>query len=513
MAFDSLGRLFWTYLGQRTDNGNLDVFVSQVNPATGAILAGYPVNVTAGAGFPASGAANNNDKEWLAANRFPGSPFQDRLYVVWTRFNQVGGTFVHATFSANQGVTWSPALTLSAAGEGFVWPSHNAVAPNGDVYVAYHSQPGFAGGAPNGISGQIFVLRSANGGVTYPQKTAAYTPGNADITFNVQTAARTLPGSVSWTQGSAQPWVLPDPIHPRRVYVVAADDPTIGSQGGVFDNIAVFIVRSADQGLTWGAPVQVDLGPVGTTQFFPTAAIDDKSQCLTVTWYDTRSGATNAAGNFLLDVFMRSSNDGGLKFGPEVQLNDVPFNPDLGAPARFAGPPPTLRIGEYNGVAVVHGLAHAVWTGNTTTGQQTLFDSAIACLQVPVDIHPQSCRNPLNVRSQGVMPAAILGTATFDVTQVDVTTVQLEGVPPLRSDLEDVATPFEPFIGKKKATDCTTEGPDGFLDLTLKFDIQAVVAALGPVTDGEVRVLKLTAQLLDGTPIIGEDVVVILKKR
>jgi hypothetical protein len=295
--------------------------------------------------------------------------------------------------------------------------------------------------------------------------------------------------------------------------VVAADDPTNANQGAGFDDMNVFIVRSTNQGVTWSAPVQIDAGPVGTTQFFPTAAIDDQSQCLVVTWYDTRAGQTNGAGNFLLDVFLRSSQDGGLTFGPEVQLNDVPFDPDLGAPARFAGPPPTLRIGEYNGVAAVNGIAHAVWTGNTATGQQTLFDSAIACqIEVPVDIHPQSCPNPLNVRSQGVLPAAILGTATFDVTQVEVATVELEGVPPLRSDLEDVATPFVPFTGKKNALDCTEEGPDGFLDLTLKFDTQAVVTALGPVTDGEVRVLKLTGQLLDGTPIVGEDVVVILKK-
>src|SRR5207249_10170510 len=113
-----------------------------------------------------------------------------------------------------------------------------------------------------------------------------------------------------------------------------------------------------------------------------------------------------------------------------------------------------------------------------------------------------------------VLPVAILGTATFDVTQVDVATVKLEGVSPLRSALEDVATPFSPFTGKADCSkDCTTAGPDGFLDLTLKFDTQAVVAALGPATDGEVRVLKLTGQLLDGTPIIGEDVVVILKKQ
>jgi hypothetical protein len=399
LAFDSRGRLFWTYLGSRLDNGNLDVFISQVDPATGAILAGYPVNVTAGAGFPASVAANNNDKEWLAANRFPASPFQDRLYVVWTRFTATNQTFVHTTFSANQGMTWSPALTLSAAGEGFVWPSHNAVAQNGDVYVAYHSQPTFRPDPnptdadpsnPDGTSGQIFVLRSTNGGISYPQKTLAYTAGNADITFNVQSdTGRVLNGSASWTQGSAQPWVLPDPIDLNNVYVVAADDPTNGNHGAGFDDMDVFIVRSTNQGLNWSTPARVDADATGATQFFPTAAIDDASQCLSVTWYDTRTGATNAAGNFLLDVFLRTSCNGGLTFGPEVQLNDVPFDPDVGAPTRWFGPPLTLRIGEYNGVAILRGpsgfqgtVAHVVWTGNTFAdsdpiGQQILFDSVV----------------------------------------------------------------------------------------------------------------------------------------
>jgi len=134
---------------------------------------------------------------------------------------------------------------------------------------------------------------------------------------------------------------------------------------------------------------------------------------------------------------------------------------------------------------------------------------------VPVDIKPQSCRNPLNVKDKGVLPVAILGTDVFDATQVDPDLVRLEGVAPLRWDQEDVATPFEPFTGKEDAFDCTEEGPDGFLDLTLKFDAQEIIAALGDVNDGDVRVLPLTGNLLeefDGTPIQGEDVVVILKK-
>jgi len=383
LAFDSQGRLFWTYLGC-VPGPLADIFIAQVNPTTGAILAGYPVNVTASPGVNLPAASGfSHDKEWLAADHFPGSasPFRDRLYIVWTQFPGGGavGTNVRTTFSADQGQNWSAPLTLSAAGEGFVWPSHNAVAPNGDVYVTYHSQPGFAGGSPNGTSGQVFVLRSTDGGASYPQKTTAYTAGNADITFNVQNLTRTLNRSASWTQGSAQPWVLPDPIIQNNVYVVAADDPTNANHGAGFDDMNVFIVRSTNQGVNWNPPAQIDAGPAGTTQFFPTAAIDDRSQCLAVTWYDTRAGVTNAAGNFLLDVFLRNSCDGGLAFGPEVRLNDVRFNPDLGAPVRFAGPPPTTRIGEYNGVAVVNGVvAHAVWTGNTPTGQQIMYDNAVA---------------------------------------------------------------------------------------------------------------------------------------
>ena len=137
-------------------------------------------------------------------------------------------------------------------------------------------------------------------------------------------------------------------------------------------------------------------------------------------------------------------------------------------------------------------------------------------IEVPVDIHPTSCRNPFNVGQGGVTPVAILGTADFDVTQVDPASVVLAEVAPLRWAYEDVATPFEPFIGKVDPYDCTTEGPDGFMDLTLKFKSQELVAAIGEVADGDVLVLTLTGALLEefgGTPIIGEDVIVILKKK
>ena len=135
----------------------------------------------------------------------------------------------------------------------------------------------------------------------------------------------------------------------------------------------------------------------------------------------------------------------------------------------------------------------------------------VQVIYVPFDIKPQSCRNPLNVSSGGVITAAILGTEDLDVTQIDPTSIKLVGVTPIRWNEEDVATPFEPYTGKQDAFDCTTEGPDGYIDLTMKFKKKEIVAAIGVVSDGDVLVLTVNAQLFDGTAIEGEDVVVILK--
>ena len=127
---------------------------------------------------------------------------------------------------------------------------------------------------------------------------------------------------------------------------------------------------------------------------------------------------------------------------------------------------------------------------------------------VPLDIKPGSCPNPVIANRKGVLPVAILGTADFDATEVDLTTVTLEGVSPLRSNLEDVATPFVGDPG-----DCHELGGDGVIDLALKFDKQDVVAALGEVSDGDAIGVRLSGKLLDGTSFAGEDAVVIREKK
>jgi hypothetical protein len=102
------------------------------------------------------------------------------------------------------------------------------------------------------------------------------------------------------------------------------------------------------------------------------------------------------------------------------------------------------------------------------------------------------------------------------VNNIDPASIRILNITPLRSALEDVATPFEPYTGKSDPLDCLAEGSDGFVDLTLKFDnqdiIQAIESTFGPVNDNDVIVLPVEGVLNDGTPFVGEDVIVIKKK-
>jgi hypothetical protein len=133
---------------------------------------------------------------------------------------------------------------------------------------------------------------------------------------------------------------------------------------------------------------------------------------------------------------------------------------------------------------------------------------------VAVDIQPRKCPNRVRTDGRGNLPVAILGTPSFEVREIDIGSVRLAGVPPKvsRSAFRDVATPFEPFVGRDDAHDCTRKGADGLEDLLLRFSNRRVVRALGPVSNREV-VVPLTGELADGTPIRGEDVILIVKPR
>jgi len=137
------------------------------------------------------------------------------------------------------------------------------------------------------------------------------------------------------------------------------------------------------------------------------------------------------------------------------------------------------------------------------------IDTVVLVFMVEIDIKPRSCPNPLNVKSKGVLPVVILGSEDFDVNTIDIASIGLAGVAPIRSSYEDAATP----VTDGNECECSTAGADGYLDLTLKFENEEIVKALGEVTDGEEWVLTLTGALYDETPIEGADCIVVISKK
>lgn len=131
---------------------------------------------------------------------------------------------------------------------------------------------------------------------------------------------------------------------------------------------------------------------------------------------------------------------------------------------------------------------------------------------VPFDIKPGACPNPFNRYEKGVLPVAVLGYSGLNVADIDPASLRLAGVEPIRWAVEDVATPYLPFVNKPvNKMSCNTTGPDGIRDLTVKFDATRFLTFLASYRINNLVTLKLTGKLKNGTPIRGEDVILIVK--
>lgn len=131
-----------------------------------------------------------------------------------------------------------------------------------------------------------------------------------------------------------------------------------------------------------------------------------------------------------------------------------------------------------------------------------------------MDIKPGSCRNTFKSQSKdhgkpghgGHLVVALLGSETLDVSEVDPSSLLLEGVAPVECSYSDLCGPGAESGGYA----CPTDGADGYGDMVVRFSQSEVSAAIGPVAKKDVVTLTLTGELYDGTPLEASDRVTIV---
>ncbi|MHC5074340.1 MAG: integrin alpha, partial [Planctomycetota bacterium] len=193
---------------------------------------------------------------------------------------------------------------------------------------------------------------------------------------------------------------------------------------------------------------------------------------LVVGAYRDDDGDTNQGAVWLLYL----NSDGTVKDHIKISETEGNFTGDLDPGDSFGSSVCVLEDLNKDGLSDIVVGAHGDDDGGGGTGAVwILFLSRLE--YVDIDIKPGSCPNPLNVKSKGKLPVAILGSEDLDVYDVDVASVRLAGVEAIRSSYEDVAAP----VADPCDCNCTTEGPDGYLDLTLKFATEDIVDAIGEV--------------------------------
>jgi hypothetical protein len=122
--------------------------------------------------------------------------------------------------------------------------------------------------------------------------------------------------------------------------------------------------------------------------------------------------------------------------------------------------------------------------------------------RVSFDVMPGQCPNEMNVVKAPRLRVAIAGSPGLDVFQIDLSTVNIFGVRPLRTAFLDVAAPTVDGVDG----DCTANGPDGTEDLVLEFLAMDVVNCSGQAhVEGEPMELIIRGNRTDRTFFYGTD--------
>jgi hypothetical protein len=297
------------------------------------------------------------DKELIAIDNTPTSPFFGRIHIGWLNDSLTNDKMV-AAFSDDGGASWSSFAPMPGSGT-LAQGMYPAIAPNGHVYMAVVNQAANVGGLQD-----QFIFKSTNGGVSWT-KMANIASGQLRSENAASSAAcgrQALNGNIR-NMSLPQIKITVDTAAPAgyAIHAIYAYD----SDGAGPDNSNVFHRRSVDGAASWSAEAKLNDDTTTTDQFFPALGVSATGM-LVASWYDRRLDPNNLA----FDRYATFSTNRGLSWRPNRRISDV-SSPVAQTNPNFDSEVGRCYHGDYDEIAVTGTLAHVVWSDDrnlTETG-------------------------------------------------------------------------------------------------------------------------------------------------
>lgn len=335
------------------------------------------------------------DKDYIAVDNYPSSPFRDNVYIVWERdtWDYIHAA-VYAAVSTDGGQTFTHIQKVSDS----AWSVSQClgqvpkVAPNGYVYVAWVDYP-----LQGHTTAYLYIDKSTDGGLTW---------GN-DVLVDSFLAVPSYPDpGVTSFYVRSYPTLGIDPSNSNNIYIAFAADPD--GLGGPDDG-DIFLVASHDGGNTWSSPVRVNDDLTLNDQFQPWMDVKPNG-VIDIVWIDRRNDPLN----WLFDVYFAYSTDNGQTFSSNIRVSDVPIGP-LNEPNSW--------MGEYIGIDVDSSRAYIAWT-DTRTGDRDIFFDTMA--NPPTKLNEGSGTLPFGADILAITPNPARKKAEFQFMLEKETAVSLK---------------------------------------------------------------------------------------
>lgn len=344
--FSTLWDLYWAYSLDGGDTWKRDSISDYIGTAPSSIL----------------GSGGAFDKEWLASDNNPSSPYYGNLYC----------SFFQA--DANTGNTWmglrskTPATgifdTVSAIVNSGSYKleqfASDVVDNNGNVHVTFFA-------TVDSLTYSLYHAVSTDGGQTFQPENkisdvaiGRWTASEVNDSIEGVSPTRLYPCSyITCDHSSAS--------SANNLYMVWSGN-GIDSEGTT--GYDIYFSRSTDGGTTWSTARILNDNTTNLTsdQYYPALTVSSTGR-LVISWWDRRNDTMNNNS----DIYLTYSDDGGQTFAPDMKVTTAATQfSEVGTQNGGFG------IGEYNSILANGSYAIPIWAdGRTDDGMLNIYAAFI----------------------------------------------------------------------------------------------------------------------------------------